>query len=90
MALVSGSPAPLKDVRRVQFGIISPDELVSTFSGAFLNENIASERARLMDWSWSSLFAISTNVLVCVRFKMSITLSCKYFLCLAETDVSDH
>lgn len=29
MAVGSGSPAPLKKVQRVQFGIFSPDELVS-------------------------------------------------------------
>lgn len=29
MAFVSGSPAPLRDVKWVQFGVLSPDELVS-------------------------------------------------------------
>jgi hypothetical protein len=29
MGVGSGSPAPLKKVQRVQFGIFSPDELVS-------------------------------------------------------------
>ena len=30
MAALAGSAAPLKDVRRCQFGVISPDELVSS------------------------------------------------------------
>ena len=29
MAAVAGSQAPLRDVRRVQFGILGPDEIVS-------------------------------------------------------------
>ena len=35
MAFVSGSPAPLRDVKMVQFGVLSPDEIVSTLSNGF-------------------------------------------------------
>lgn len=35
MALVSGSPAPLRDVKMVQFGVLSPDEIVSILLRGF-------------------------------------------------------
>lgn len=35
MALVSGSPAPLRDVKMVQFGVLSPDEIVSILLSGF-------------------------------------------------------
>ena len=35
MAFLSGSPAPLRDVKLVQFGVLGPDELVSILLDRF-------------------------------------------------------
>ncbi|XP_032236944.2 DNA-directed RNA polymerase II subunit RPB1-like [Nematostella vectensis] len=51
MALVSGSPAPLRDVKRVQFGILSPDEIkqmsVTTDGGVKYSETMEGGRPKL-------------------------------------------